>query len=177
MPIQEKNPIMVRDTPACASQADSVENTSRNGNPEEKPRKPMPMTRGWPYTVHASRHRCKRAASKPAGSELDIIIQRQRRMIGQALFPVYGFGDRLGRQPRRRHMVVDAPSDVVVPGAAAIRPPGELVRIRVDAAKHIHQPEFVEYLVHPRALVRQKARILAVVLPVLEIDFLVRDIP
>ena len=36
----------VRLTPSSRSQADSVENTSRNGNPAEKPRNAMPITRG-----------------------------------------------------------------------------------------------------------------------------------
>ena len=46
MQIHEKKPMVVRDTSAVVSHADSVEKTSRKGSPDEKPRKPMPMTRG-----------------------------------------------------------------------------------------------------------------------------------
>src|SRR5699024_5244441 len=156
-PSSEAKPITVRDTPACFSHADRVWSTSRYGRPEEKPRKPMPMTRGWPYIVHAVRQRCSRPDGCAAASEGDIIIQRKRRMIGQPLLAVDRFGHGLVGQSRRGRMVVDAPADVVVPGAAPVRPPGVFVGIRVQAAKDVDQPDFIEHAIHPVALMRQKA--------------------
>ncbi len=47
MPIHEMKPMAVRVTPNARSQADRVENTSRNGRPAEKPRNSSVTTRGW----------------------------------------------------------------------------------------------------------------------------------
>ena len=55
MPIQLKKPMVDRASPESRNHADRVENTSRNGNPAEKPSKLMAMTRGRLYTASASR--------------------------------------------------------------------------------------------------------------------------
>ena len=55
MPIQLKKPMVDKASPASRNQADKVENTSKNGNPAENPRKHMAMTRGRLYTASASR--------------------------------------------------------------------------------------------------------------------------
>src|SRR3546814_7040298 len=47
--------MVVRETPACVSHADSVENTSRNGRPAEKPRNSSARTRGCAYMAIAPR--------------------------------------------------------------------------------------------------------------------------
>ena len=47
MPIQLMKPIAVRLMPNSRSQAESVEKTSRNGRPAEKPRNRKETTRGW----------------------------------------------------------------------------------------------------------------------------------
>src|SRR5699024_5477354 len=133
MPIQEKKPIVVRDTSACVSHADRVENTSRNGRPAEKPRKPMPITRGLAYTAQALRHCCSRLFKMAVASEDDIIIRGQRRMIGQPLSPIHGLSRGQCRQAWCRDVIIDAPADVLLPGAAAIRPPGVFIGIRVEA--------------------------------------------
>jgi hypothetical protein len=47
MPTQESMPMVARSMPTERSHADSVENTSMNGRPAEKPRNSMANTRGW----------------------------------------------------------------------------------------------------------------------------------
>jgi hypothetical protein len=46
IPTQLKNPIVARLTSASLNHADSVENTSRKGNPAENPRKVIVITLG-----------------------------------------------------------------------------------------------------------------------------------
>ena len=47
MPIQLTKPMAVRLMPNSRSHAESVEKTSRNGSPAEKPRNNSWTTRGW----------------------------------------------------------------------------------------------------------------------------------
>src|SRR5438034_2973351 len=77
----------------------------------------------------------------------------------------------------RRDLVVDAPAHVLLPGLAAVRPPGVLLRPRVDAAEHVDPAHFVEYVGEPCPFLGEEARVLAVSAPVLKVDFLVRDVP
>ena len=46
MPTHDSMPIVARSMPTSRSHADSVENTSMNGRPAEKPRNSIAATRG-----------------------------------------------------------------------------------------------------------------------------------
>src|SRR5439155_24520159 len=78
---------------------------------------------------------------------------------------------------RRRDLIVDAPADVLRPRLATVRPPCVLLGLGVDPAEHIDIAQLLEYPCQPRPFLGQKARILLIAAPVLEIDGLVRDVP
>src|SRR5699024_3584119 len=159
----------VRETPSSRSQAVRVENTSMKGSPAEKPKSSMRNTVGRVYTAHARRQ------PRPAVSL--VIVDDQRRVIGKVLAGIdFGRAPTLG-QPRRRNLVVDAPADVVFTRPPALGPPGKAIRLRIDPAEDIDHADRPEHLVEPSALLRQKTGVLEVVLPVLQIDFLVGDVP
>src|SRR6056297_926181 len=110
-------------------------------------------------------------------SEVRVVIEDQRGVVGEADVLVdAGLAGAVGRTGAG-HVVVDPPADVVVPGPAPIRPPGVLLGPGVDAAEGVVHADRTEHLVHPGPLFGQEAGVLPVTLPVLQIDFLVRDIP
>src|SRR6266853_2770511 len=110
-------------------------------------------------------------------SELRVVVYRQRRVIGKTSGLEDSRLPRLGGDPGRGDLVVDAPSYVLRPRPAAVRPPGVLPGPRIDAAEHVHPADPVEGLGEPGALLGEESRVLAVSTPVLEVDFLVRDVP
>ena len=79
-------------------------------------------------------------------------------------------------------MVVQPPTHVVRPGLAPVAPPGVggVGGVGVQVAVHVNQATTffrgVQQLGHPGALFGQKAAVLLVAAPVLQIDLLVRDI-
>src|SRR4051812_45963818 len=114
--------------PCCASRVVSVAPIMVNAKPDEIPRK------------SAARGAGSRYGRSPAGSASlkdVLILDRQRRVVGEALLLVDRFLACLRRDARRRDLVVDAPADVLRPGLPAVRPPGVLVRLRVDSAEHV----------------------------------------
>src|SRR4030095_3160616 len=74
-------------------------------------------------------------------------------------------------------LVVDAPAHVVRPRFAPVGPPRVLLRARIDFAEDVDEAQVVEYACQPRAFLRQKAGILLVAAPVLQIDRLMGDVP
>jgi hypothetical protein len=100
-------------------------------------------------------------------------------MVGKALLFVHRRFFRRGRNARRGDLVVDAPPDILSPGLAAIRPPGIGLAggFRIEVAVGVDVADLLENLRHPGALLRQEAGIFLVAFPVLEVDFLVRDVP
>src|SRR5437773_5756693 len=110
-------------------------------------------------------------------SELRVVVYRQRRVIGKTPGLEDSRLPRLGGNPWRGDLVVDAPSYVLRPRPAAVRPPGVLPRARVDSPEHVHPADPVEGLGEPGALLGEESGVLAVSAPVLEIDLLVRDVP
>src|SRR5712671_1304505 len=106
-----------------------------------------------------------------------VIVDRQGRVVGEALLLVDRLLHRSGGNSRGRDLVVDAPADVLRPALAAVGPPGVLVGLGVDAAEDVDEADLVEHLREPRALLRQEARILLVRAPVAQVYFLVRDVP
>src|SRR3954470_15646115 len=107
----------------------------------------------------------------------EVIVDRQRRVIGEALLLVNAAASRRRCDAGRRDLIIDAPADVLGPRLPAIGPPRILIRAAIDVAEDIHPAELVEHLREPDALARQKAGVLLVRAPVLEIDFLVSDVP
>ncbi len=97
-------------------------------------------------------------------------------MVGEPSVAEDGRRLRAAREPRARDLVVDAPADVLRPRLAAIRPPGVLLGTRVHLAERVHPLQLSEHAVEPGALLGQEARVLPVRPPVLQVDFLVRDV-
>src|SRR5258708_2739354 len=106
-----------------------------------------------------------------------VIIDRQGRVVGEALLLVDRFLQRRGGDARRGDLVVDAPADVLRPGLAAVRPPGVLVGLVVDPPENVDEADLVEHAREPGALLGEKARVLLVGAPVPEVDLVVRDVP
>src|SRR5688572_4391459 len=153
--------------PCCASRVVSVAPIIANPKPDEMPRNKAASGAGSKYS------------RKPAGSRLKlmVVVDDERRMVGKALRLVNRFAPRGRGDGRRGDLVVDAPADIFLPRLAAVRPPGVLVGLVVQLAEHVDEAELVEHAREPGALLGQKARVLLVRAPVLEVDLLVRDIP
>ncbi len=144
MPTHDSMPIVARSMPTSRSQADSVENTSMNGRPAEKPRNSIASTRGCLYArtrVAQPRHQGfltrVRPAAAPALGRSQVVRHGERRVIGEALRLVDFGAAHAAAQPGAQHLVVDAPTDVLRPGLAAVRPPRVLVRLGVHFAERV----------------------------------------
>src|SRR4029078_539959 len=79
--------------------------------------------------------------------------------------------------PGRRHVVVDPPADILLPGLAPVAPPRVLLGTRVEPPKRVDIAEMVERVRQPRALLRREARILLVAAPIPDVDVLMRHVP
>ena len=97
MPTHDNMPMVARSMPTLRNQAESVENTSMNGRPAEKPRNSIAATRGCLYARTAStqpRHQGLRlpALASPAvaesGATSQVVRHGERRVIGEALLLV-----------------------------------------------------------------------------------------
>src|SRR5687768_9956714 len=106
-----------------------------------------------------------------------VVVDDQRRVVGETLGFVDRFTPRGGGDARRGDLVVDAPADILLPRLAAVRPPGVLVGLVVQAAEYIDEAQLVEDLRQPGTLFGQETRILLVGAPVFQVDFAVRDVP
>src|SRR5487761_2559015 len=106
-------------------------------------------------------------------SEFPVVIDRQRRMVTETSFLVYGRCERPGREARRSDLIVDPPSDILGPGLSAVRPPGIGIAggIGVKPAIDVHPAQLLEHASEPLALLGQESRVLLVRFPVLQIDF------
>src|SRR5882672_819944 len=148
--------------PCCARRVVSVAPIIEKAKPEEMPRNSA----------------ASGAASKYGRTlERILIVDRQRRMVGETPALVDRLAGRRGRHLGRRDLVVDAPADVLRIGAAAVRPPGVLLGVLVEAAKDVDEADLVEDACQPFALLGEEAGVLLVRAPVLEVDLLVRDVP
>src|SRR5574343_77928 len=125
---------------------------------------------GYPLLVPKAIH---------SGYLFEVVIDDQRSMVGKALGLVNTGLDRRRRNTWSSDLIIDAPPDVLGPGLAAIAPPGVGLfgGIRIEVAIDIDPAQFVEDLAQPGPLLGQETRVLLVRLPVLQVDFLVGDIP
>src|SRR5690242_9394008 len=98
-------------------------------------------------------------------------------MIGEAIRLVHGDTRCLAGNFWRSNLVINAPPYVLGPGLPPVGPPGILFRLLIDPSEYIHKPEFTEYTAEPDPLLREKTRIFLIGAPILEIDFLMGDIP
>src|SRR4051812_47767238 len=158
--------------PCWARRVVSVAPSIANTKPEEMPRNSAAMGAD-------SKYGCSPAGRLPRHplSERVVIVDNERRVIGETArlvdeFPVGGL-----RNARRRHLIVDAPTDVLLVCLAPVRPPGVLVGLGIQTAEDIDIAELVEHLREPGALLGQEARVLLVGFPVPEVDLIVRDVP
>src|SRR4051812_44445074 len=110
--------------------------------------------------------RQSRGAVLPFALEGIVIIDRQGRVVREALLLVDRFLARRDGDAGRGDLVVDAPADVLRPGLAAVRPPGVLVGLVVDAAEDVDETQLVEYPGEPGALLGEEARVFLVGAPV-----------
>src|ERR1043165_5677209 len=150
--------------PCCASRVVSVAPIMAKVKPEEMPRN---SAASW------ARSRYGRTAS----AQRVLIVDGQRRVVGKPLRLVDRFLLRRRRDARGRDLVVEAPADVLLPRLAAVRPPGVLLRLVVQAAEDVDETHLVEHARQPGALLGQEAGILLVGPPVLQVDLAVGDVP
>src|SRR5512134_3294893 len=153
--------------PCWARRVLSVAPIIANVKPDETPRK---------SAASGARSRYSR---RPAGSllKLMLVVDDERRMVGEALRLVDRLPARERRDAGRRDLVIDAPAHVLLPGLAAVRPPGVLLGLVVQLAEHVDEAQLVEHAREPRPLLGQEAGVLLVRAPVPEVDLLVRDVP
>src|SRR5436190_5905933 len=112
----------------------------------------------------------------PGLLEGELVVDDERRMVGEALLEVDVLAPGERRDAGRREVVVEPPADVLRPRLAAVAPPGVLLGMRVERAEDVDEAELLEQARHPGALLGQEAAVLAVALPVPEVDLLVRDV-
>ncbi len=74
-------------------------------------------------------------------------------------------------------MIVQTPSHVISPGLSPVRPPGVLLSFPVNFPERVDKANIVIELIEPLTFLRQEAGVLLIRLPVLQIDFLVTNIP
>src|SRR5690242_947049 len=149
--------------PCCARRVVSVAPIMEKANPEETPRNSAASGAGSRYAFSPSKR--------------PVIVDRERRVIGEAPRLVDRLLQRARRDAGRRDLVVDAPADVLLPRLAAVRPPCVLLGALVQPPEHVDVAELVEHLAQPGALLRQKAGVLLVGLPVAQVDLPVGDVP
>src|SRR5436190_22852795 len=110
-------------------------------------------------------------------SERIVIVDRERRMVGEATPLVDRLAQCSSSDAWSGHLVIDTPADVLRVGLPAIGPPGVMARLRVQAPEHIDETDLVEDVAEPRALFGGEARILLVRAPVGKVDLPMRDVP
>src|SRR5215813_9193988 len=111
-----------------------------------------------------------------AAKVLNFVIDHHGRMIGKNLVAINR--RRVGHpiERRRREVIIQSPTDVVLPRPAAIRPPRIMNGFGADQlAKGVVKPDAQEG-VQPGALFWQKAAVLLVAAPIFQIDLLMRDV-
>ncbi len=106
-----------------------------------------------------------------------IVVHDQWRVIGKPLVLVNVGPQYFVLKTLRYDLIVDPPPDILIPCPATIRPPGVLVRLLIQRPEGVDVPVFTENLVHPCTLFGQESRVLAIAPPVLQVNFLVSDIP
>src|SRR5690242_18593479 len=102
------------------------------------------------------------------------VVRPAQCVFGSALYHglLRATGDRTACE-----VVVDSPPGVVVVGAAAVGPPAVGAgHARVELADHVDIAGG-QHLVDPGPLTGQEAGVLDVALPVLDVEFGVRDVP
>src|SRR5512139_2769908 len=159
-------------TPRSFSQNASVPATSRNGRPEEKPNTAMVQAAGCANAFQID----GRAAATSAATGSVGIVDRIRRVVGEALLAVDGALAQPLAQRRRDDLVVDPPAHVVLARAAAVGPPGVVLTFRPERAVAVH-PAALDQAVEPGALFRQATGVLLVGLPVLDVLLAAHDVP
>src|SRR5262249_1674822 len=133
--------------PYCARRVVSVAPIIVKPKPEEMPRN---SAASGPASKYG------RTPSGSRSAQRMVVVDRQRRVVGEAAVLVDARALRFRRDARRRDLVVDAPADVLLPRLAAVRPPGVLPGPRVDAAEHVHPADAIEGLAEPGALLGQE---------------------
>src|SRR5688572_493386 len=106
--------------PYCASRVVSVAPIIANAKPDEMPRNSAASGADSKY-------------GRSALTQRVVIIDRERRVVGEPLSLVDRAALRRRRETRRGDLIVDAPSDVLGPRLTAVGPPGVLVRTAVHA--------------------------------------------
>ena len=98
-------------------------------------------------------------------------------MIRKALVPVDFGSKHLVAESLRDDVVVDAPPHVVGPGLSAVGPPRVLLRLLFERSERIHPAVLAEHLVQPGPFFGKAPRVFLVGLPVLDVGFLVNNVP
>src|SRR3954466_7408257 len=111
--------------PCCARRVVSVAPTIENAKPDEMPRNSA-------ASGARSRYGC-------TPSDWIVIVDRERRMVGEATTLV----DRLAHcgcpHTPGCHLVIDAPADVLGVGLASVRPPCVVAGLCIQAPKDIDE--------------------------------------
>src|SRR5689334_20459853 len=140
--------------------------------PDEMPRKSAASGAGSKYGLTPSGKRSRQGAS-----EVVVIVDRERRVVGEAPALVDRLSQRARRDAGRGDLVIEAPADVLGPGAATVRPPRVLVRLLIQPPEDVDEADLVEHTREPGALLGQETGVLLIRAPIAQVDFLVRNVP
>src|SRR5205085_2743960 len=80
-----------------------------------------------------------------------VIVDRERRVIGEAPALVDRLSDRSSGDARRGDLVIEAPADILGPGPAAVGPPGVLVGLVVQTPEDVDEADLIEDAREPGA--------------------------
>src|SRR5690606_259691 len=86
---------------------------------------------------------------------------------------------RFGSNTWGGNLIINAPPHIFGPRLAAVAPPGVALfgGIRMQAAIHIYPGQLAQHFSHPGALFWQKTAVFQIAFPVLQVGFVVRNIP
>ena len=108
-----------------------------------------------------------------------VVVHGQRCVVTESGCLMDGRHHGTFRNAARCDLIVDSPSDVFGPSLPSIAPPcvGLAGSVGLQLAESIHPPEFIKNLGQPRALFRQKSRVLKISFPVFQVNLFVSDVP
>ena len=167
---RERNVVTERlSMPSCASRVVNVAAISANGAPEETPTKNAARGAASVYCRSGSKAASYASPKTPsrAPTRSRSLAARDPRTAGACRWPPCV----IAAPERGAHdLIVDAPTRVVGPRLAAIRPPRVLVRLLVHGAERVDETAAGEQRIEPSALGGREARVVLQRSPVLQVD-------
>src|SRR5690606_29791200 len=130
---------------------------------------------------------CRRDVRRCRSCQRSVVVDNERRVVGEALLAVDRAGTQALAQRRGYELVVDAPADIVGARRAAVAPPGVVLAFRMQHAVGVDPAAAGGHVglllavgaqaVEPVALLGQAAGVLLVGGPVADVQAAAHDVP